>query len=590
MNGKKSMKISTKVLVMMGVSNLTLALILTGFSIGQIRKQNIVNISEYKEGATDLIKKSLKHMTQIAHGIVEEYYSQVQGGAMTEAEGRKEAIKKISVLRYDGGRGYFWVNDMGTPIPKMIMHPIAPALNGQVMDNPKYDCAMGIGKNMFVAMVEECEENGSGFVDYVWPAPGDKSKMLPKMSYVSLFKPWDMVIGTGVYIDDIDAIIKMKEKQGSVLLTNIIVKIILVLCILIIIIAIITFTFAKSLKIRLMDITDKLKDISSGDGDLTQRLPVISDDEIGQISNWFNVFIEKLQKMIVNIKTNSEKIYQSSQELTNSSVHLASNTEEISTQSKEVLSTSEKSTQNLFAVLTASEGLSSKSTSVAAAIEEMSATIKEIAEQCQKESSVSQEAAKEASKTQEQMETLGASAQQIGKIVEAINNITDQTNLLALNATIEAASAGDAGKGFAVVANEVKELALQTARSTEEIRAQIGDMQSNTSNAIDKMNNISNVIEELNVISQTIVSAVEEQSVTSNEITKNVSDTNESTQEIIKNVQQVSEAINEITANIQGLNEGTGGIAKETGFVKDNSSVLNELAEELKLIADQFKC
>jgi Signal transduction histidine kinase len=119
-----------------------------------------------------------------------------------------------SKMRYNNGIGYFWINNMGKPFPKMIMHPTVPSLNSVILDDEKYNCALGIKKNLFQAMVEKCEEQNEGFVDYMWPKPSKDGLTAPqpKLSYVKLFKSLNWVIGTGVYIDDIDDAVINKKK------------------------------------------------------------------------------------------------------------------------------------------------------------------------------------------------------------------------------------------------------------------------------------------------------------------------------------------------------------------------------------------
>ena len=177
-------------------------------------------------------------------------------------------------------------------------------------------------------------------------------------------------------------------------------------------------------------------------------------------------------------------------------------------------------TSNIRALAVSSGEVSASSLTVASALEEMNASLSEVARSCEKESTITQSANSQAQMTQETMDKLGKSAQEIGKVVDVIRGIADQTNLLALNATIEAASAGESGRGFAVVANEVKALSLQSAQATEEISRQVRSMQDTTGFATKAIAEIANVIEESHLISGTIAAAVEEQSATTGEIAK----------------------------------------------------------------------
>ncbi len=335
--------------------------------------------------------------------------------------------------------------------------------------------------------------------------------------------------------------------------------------------------------------TALLKDIAQGEGDLTNRLPISTKDEVGELAKWFNTFVEKIQKIISQIASTTETLSGSSEELSASSTQIASSAEEMTAQSNSVASSAEQATANVNNVSAAAEEMSSGVATVATAIEEMSTSLNEVARNCQKESKIASSANNQARDTQELMIQLGASAKEIGKVVEVINDIADQTNLLALNATIEAASAGEAGKGFAVVANEVKELAKQTAQATEEIGRQVEAMQSVTNGAVEAITKISGVIEEINTISQTIVSSVEEQSATINEIAKTVSGADTAAGEIARNVGESAKGLGEISSNIAGVNVAARETSNGVQQIRASAGELSKMATSLRSIVAQFK-
>ncbi len=161
----------------------------------------------FHENATlERRKSELKNIASLAIIQIETFYQKARKGVLTEAEARRQAIENIKRLRYDNGVGYLWINDVGRPFPRMIMHPTIPTLNGTVLDNPRFNCAFGKEKNLFQAFVDLCLKDSEGYVDYLWPKPTTTglTERQPKISYVQLFEPWGWIIGTGVYIDDIE--------------------------------------------------------------------------------------------------------------------------------------------------------------------------------------------------------------------------------------------------------------------------------------------------------------------------------------------------------------------------------------------------
>ena len=271
----------------------------------------------------------------------------------------------------------------------------------------------------------------------------------------------------------------------------------------------------------------------AAEGDLTRDVTVHGEDAIGQMGQGLQRFFTSLRTSLIEIARSAESLSGSSKELTAISQQMAAGAEETATQANVVSAASEQVSTNVSVVATGSE--------------EMLASIREISKSANEAARVARNAVGVAEQTNQTIAKLGDSSVEIGKVIKVITSLAQQTNLLALNATIEAARAGEAGKGFAVVANEVKELAKETAKATEEIGQKIEAIQTDTRGAVGAIGQISAIINQINDISNTIASAVEEQTATTNEIGRNVTEAAKGTTEIARNIATVATAAQQTT-------------------------------------------
>jgi methyl-accepting chemotaxis protein len=235
------------------------------------------------------------------------------------------------------------------------------------------------------------------------------------------------------------------------------------------------------------------------------------------------------------------------------------------------------------------EQSSTNASMVATAAEEMNATISEIAQNAEKARSISDQAVTKVGESTQQMDALGHAANAIGKVVEAITDISEQVNLLALNATIEAARAGEAGKGFAVVANEIKELAKQTAEASLDIKEKITNIQTSSGATLEGIHEISQVISEVNDIVATIAASVEEQTAATTEISENINQASAGIQEVTGSVTQSTTVAGEICQDIAEVTNAATEMASGSEQVKTSAGELSTLSETLNKMVARFK-
>ena len=402
---------------------------------------------------------------------------------------------------------------------------------------------------------------------------------------------------TGVSMND--ALASQKTMMNTVLTTGIICGIICILSIIIFN----TYSVSKPLA----KVVETLK--KGENGDMRTRSGIDQEDEIGIVAKAVDQFFSEMQKVVKNIRSNSDTLAGASEELSSISRQLASGAEETVIQSNTVASTAEQMAVNINTmasgaeeasvnageVASAAEQMSVNMNTIASAVEEMSVSIRHISDNTTGVRRIATEATSKAAAATEAMSKLGFAAKEIGHVTDVIKKIADKTNLLALNATIEAASAGEAGKGFAVVAGEIKELANQSAQSADDIAHRIEGIQSGTNDAVTVIADVSDIIVEINHSVEAITENVEQQTRASNEIANNVAQANTGAKRVASAIGEVAHGANDVSRNAseaaRGSHNVSSNVADMSRAAQDSArgaSQVNQSAGDLARIAGEL--
>jgi methyl-accepting chemotaxis protein len=569
----KEASFSIKAKVICGAALLVtlLALVLVGLGRNAILRINENGYQTLKQKSIESRKQELKSEIAVALAIVGSVYEEAKasGGDMEAA--KKRALDLLRPVRFfENKSGYYMVHDITGDRAKAVLVPVKPDLEGKDITELKDK-----KDKPFVQEFIKAARAGGGYVEYFFPkVPGGQP--LPKMTYIGHFAPWDWEVGTGVYTDDLEAEAAKIRAQGVEQASREFYGMLgISLVALVLIMASLGFGIGRCLR-PLQSIVDMANELAEGEGNLTRRLPVDNLDEVGKLSQAFNNFIEKIQQIMLEVVKESSAVSASCEQLSHVSNDIAGDF----------------------------DSLAGKSSSVATASEQMAATTDEIAANCMSAADGAKLASSKATtgaaildKTLESMhrlagkvtasaqtvEGLGARSDQIGAIINTIEDIADQTNLLALNAAIEAARAGEQGRGFAVVADEVRALAERTARATREISEMIKSIQTETKAAVSVMESGVREVEigseeaaRSGVALKEILDQVDQVTLQVNQIATAAEEQSAATGEIASNVQQVNEVLQQ---GAQSLRDSS----MMASSMKDRSDSLNRVIRKFRL-------
>jgi methyl-accepting chemotaxis protein len=488
-----------------------------------------------------------RNVVETAWGMVDGMREEVAKGRIDREKGEELLLNQLRKTRYAGSE-YFWVNDLQHVI---LMHPVKPELEGKELSQTRD----ANGKYIFREFVKVARADGEGYVDYLWPKPGN-SDAVPKLSFVKLVPEWNWIIGSGIYIDDVE------DQFVSHLVQSVLIWLIITVITLLMV-----YTIVRNITDPLTRLTSTIQGVK--DGDLRLRTEIRQLDEIGVAAAAFDEMVARIGRFVDRVGSGIESLSSASTQMTaitsetNRGVsEQRSHTEQAATAMNEMSATVQEVARNTASAAEAAHSANSEADSGRKVVESNMRTIGQLAN--------------EVERVAEAIHRLESDSESIGGVLDVIRGVAEQTNLLALNAAIEAARAGEQGRGFAVVADEVRTLASRTQKSTQEIQQMIETLQAGAREAVtamdvsrkqaaesvdearkanDSLNAIAQAVNRINDMNTQIASAAEEQSAVTEEVNRNVNTISEIADRNAGGAEQNEQASRELRRLAESLRE-----------------------------------
>jgi methyl-accepting chemotaxis protein len=556
----KSIKTKILLLVLVPLLAVTCIILLTVYR--DMKHTTEEQVIKARENMLEAKKAELKNNVDIALTAMNPLVSHKE---LSPEQAQMMAKGILESIRFAGDGYIFTYSFDGTAITS--------GPNTSVVGTNMIDIKDANGVYFIKDLITKARQDG-GYVEYIWLKPS-VGKDVAKLSYATRISEWNWMIGTGVYIDDIDEVVAKLEADAQSRLRTMLLSIFGFSALALIITVVIASVMAGKMTKGIKTAADVLKEIASGEGDLTKQLPVTSEDEVGQLSKYFNQFINKLRDIVTTVQENANSVASGSTEL-------AAATEELS------MTMSDQAAQ-VSGVASATEEMSASSTLINDNLDASINVADETNNSTLEGSKMLKKAVDEIQQIKNKVDELGTtirsladSSQEINAILNVISDIADQTNLLALNAAIEAARAGEHGRGFAVVADEVRKLAERTQSATGEISSIIGNLQKESNRASDDMGlalvQVDSGVKTMMTTStffDRIVSSVTEMSNMNSVIETSIKEQVQAIENINDNAQTIS----------AGIEQSTHALAEISRTVSD----LEKQSENLMVLTGQFK-